>query len=172
LELATGVAYYGLRRFPESIDAFLRTIQLDPSAEQPYTFLGKMLEQAEDRLPRIKETFAVLEKSNPDSFLSCYLLAKATALEDPARSEALYRKSIHLNDGFWESHFELGVLLDREGRFEEAASQIQRAVELNPKDPAPHYRLARIYDRLGRTAEAKSERETHARLAAAVTPTR
>ena len=58
LELAAGVAYYGLRRFPEAIEAFLRTIRLDPGIEQPYVFLGRMLDQAEDKLPQITEVFA------------------------------------------------------------------------------------------------------------------
>src|SRR5215472_15878406 len=42
LELAAGVAYYGLRRFQEAIDAFLRAIRLDSTIEQPYEFLGRM----------------------------------------------------------------------------------------------------------------------------------
>src|SRR5579883_3360940 len=58
LVLARGVALYGLRRFPEAIDAFLRTIELAPDVEQPYAFLGRMLDQAEDRLPRIAQVFA------------------------------------------------------------------------------------------------------------------
>src|SRR6202021_2667153 len=51
IELATGVALYGLRRFPETIDSFLRTIQLAPDVEQPYVFLGRMIDQAEDKMP-------------------------------------------------------------------------------------------------------------------------
>ena len=51
LELARGVALYGLRRFPEAIDSFLRTIQLAPEVDQPYVFLGRMLDVAEDRTP-------------------------------------------------------------------------------------------------------------------------
>ena len=45
LELALGVAYYGLRRFDEAADAFLRTIEIAPETEQPYTFLGRILDQ-------------------------------------------------------------------------------------------------------------------------------
>ena len=49
IELATGVALYGLRRFPEAIDSFLRTIQLAPEVEQPYIFLGRMMDVAESK---------------------------------------------------------------------------------------------------------------------------
>jgi tetratricopeptide (TPR) repeat protein len=170
LELAAGVAYYGLRRFPEAIDAFLHTIRLDPAVEQPYVFLGRMLDQAEDRLPAITAAFAALAKSAPGNYLGTFLYGKSLRLENPDRAEALLRESTSRNGKFWESHFELGVLLDEQGRSAEAASEFRRATELNPDDPAAHYRLARLYDKLGKTAEARAEREVHARLTASTAP--
>jgi tetratricopeptide (TPR) repeat protein len=168
LQLAAGVSYYGLRRFPEAIDAFLRTISLDPSVEQPYVFLGRMLDQAEDRLPRILTAFSAFEKSAPQGYLAPFLTGKALALGNrPADAEAKLRRSIALNDAFSESHFELGVLLSSQRRWEGAAAEMRRAAELNPKDAATHYHLARLYDRLGKPAEAQAERDLHARLAGA-----
>lgn len=160
LTLAAGVTYYGLRRFPEAIDAFLRTAELDPAAEQSYIFLGRILDQAEDRLPRITARLAQFQKRAPESYLSNFLLGKALG------DEALLRKSIALNDGYWESHFELGVLLAGEHKHEDAARELRRAADLNPADAAAHYHLARVYDRLGKTAEAAAERQIHTRLTA------
>jgi tetratricopeptide (TPR) repeat protein len=168
LELAAGVAYYGLRRFPEAIDAFLGTIRLDPGIEQPYVFLGRMLDQAEDRLPKVIEVFAAFAKRAPENYLSGFLYAKSLRVQHPEQAEALLRKSIAGNGEFWESHFELGVLLDQQEKFADAAREMQRCIELNPNDPVPHYRLARLYDRMGKTAEARTERELHARLAGGI----
>lgn len=171
LELVAGVAYYGLRRFPEAIESFLRTIQLDGAVEQPYVFLGRMLDQAEGRLPAVTQVFAAFASRAPDNYLSNFVYGKALTMGDrPEHAEPLLRKSMAENGGYWESHFELGLLLDREKKFEEAAAEMRRAVELNPRDPVPHYHLARLYDRLGRSAEAAAERETHARLSAAAAP--
>lgn len=167
LELAAGVAYYGLRRFPEAIDAFLRTIRLDPTVERPYVFLGRVLDQAEDKLPKITEVFAAFARSQPNNYLSSFLYGKALALENPAQAEHPLRESIARNGQFWESHFELGALLEQRGAVEEAAQEIRRSIELNPTDPAPHYRLARLYDRLGKPAEARTERDLHAKLSTA-----
>lgn len=165
LELAAGVAYYGLRRFPEAIDSFLRTIELDPGIEQPYVFLGRMLDQAEARLPRITALFAEFAKRAPDNYLSTFLYAKALALgNQPGPAETLLRQSIARNGAFWESHFELGALLAGQRKWEDAAAEMQRAAQLNPRDAATHYHLARLYDRLGKPAEAAAERELHARL--------
>src|SRR5206468_4213781 len=104
-------AYYGLRRFPEAIDAFLRTIRLNRGIEQPYIFLGKMLDQAEDKLPRILEAFSAFAKNAPDNYLSSFLYGKALAAENPEQAATMLRKSVELNGAFWESHFELALLL-------------------------------------------------------------
>jgi hypothetical protein len=74
------------------------------------------------------------------------------------------RKSIAVNDDFWESHFELGGVLEARRDFAGAARESRRAAELNPKNPGVHYRLARVYDRLGKTDEAKAEHALHERL--------
>lgn len=167
LAVGAGIAYYGLRRFPESIDALLHAIELQPALEQPYAFLGRMLDQAEDRLPRIRAAFAEYARSDPDHYLSALVYGEVLAQDDPTRAEALLRKSIALDPRQAESHFELGILLDSKGRWEEAAAELKRAMELNPGDPVPHFRLARVYDRLHKPAEAKFERDLHARLSAA-----
>lgn len=166
LELAAGVAYYGLRRFPEAIDSFLQTIRLSPALEQPYLFLGRMLDQAEGRLPKIMEASAAFAKNAPDNYVSTFVYGKTLAVENPSEAAGMFRKSIASNGKFWESHFELGLLLEQAGKFQEASTEMLRVIELNPQDPAPHYRLARIYDRLGKPAEARTERELHARLSA------
>lgn len=167
LELARGVALYGLRRFPDAIDSFLRTIRLAPEVDQPYIFLGRMLDVAEDRTPVITQVLAAYAQSQPDRYISSFLYAKALAASggNADQIESLLRKSIALRNDFWESHFELGLALERKRSFDEAAKELERSVELNPNEPVPHYRLARIYDRLGKTSEANQQREIHARLA-------
>ncbi len=67
------------------------------------------------------------------------------------------RKSISLDDTWWESHYLLGILLTNRHAFAEAEKQLRRATELNPKDPAPHYRLFRALAALGKTKEAEAE---------------
>lgn len=166
IELALGVAYYGLRRFDEAATAFLRTISLAPDIEQPYVFLGKMLDQIPDKLPELTRIFAEYEKSNPSSYLGYRLHAQALDAQsgDAAAAEKLLRKAISLNDRDAQGYFELGTLMERQRRLPEAAEALERAAALNGNDAATHYRLARVYDRLGKRDAAQSEREEHARL--------
>jgi tetratricopeptide (TPR) repeat protein len=166
LTLARGVALYGLRRFREAIDAFLKTIAIAPEVEQPYIFLGRMVDSAESRLPGITHAFAAYAESQPGNALSSFVYAKALAAGsgDPAQIESLLRRSIALNGRTWESHFELGLALERRRALDEAAKELERSIELKPDAAAPHYRLARIYDRLGRSADAERQRTIHAKL--------
>jgi len=168
IELALGVAYYGERRFPDAVNSFLRTIELAPEVAQPYVFLGKMLDQAGDRLPEIERRFAEFQNANPENPTAYLLRAKAMAAagEDAAEIEKLLRKSIALKNDGWESHYELGVLLEGKRDFAGAAAELERSTKLNPEVAATHYHLARVYDRMQRPQDAARERAKHEELTA------
>jgi predicted Zn-dependent protease len=171
MQLAYGVAAYGQRRFADAIDAFLRVIVIDRAVEQPYVFLARILGQAGDRLPQVVAAFAAWEKAEPANYLAVCLHAKAlsAASGDTAEIEAKLRRSIQLNDGYWESHFELGVLLGKNREWKQAAAELTRSIELNPKVAAAHFQLARACDKLGDRERARAERAEHERLTAAET---
>jgi tetratricopeptide (TPR) repeat protein len=166
LELALGVAYYGLRRFEDAADALLRTIEIAPETEQPYMFLGKMLDQIPSRLPQVTERFAAYAAAHPASAAGYLLQAKVLDAQsiEPERALGLLEKSITLNSGDAAAHFEMGMVLDRLERFPDAVAEFERASQLAPADPAAHYRLARDYDRIGKHEAAQAEREKHAQL--------
>lgn len=166
LTLALGVARYGQRRFDDAITLFLRTIDLQPDAEQPYAFLGKMLDQAGDRLPNITADFERWAAANPSGGFAQLLLAKSLLTADPQSPRALdlLHRSTALAPDDWEAHYELGVLLESQHDYEAAAVELTAAVKLAPRQPAPHYHLARVYDRLGKPEQAKAEREIHRAL--------
>jgi tetratricopeptide (TPR) repeat protein len=166
LALALGVACYGLRRFDEAADAFLRTIEIAPETEQPYAFLGKILDQIPSRLPQVTQRFAEYEAAHPTSAAGYLLHAKALDAQalEPETALRLLEKSIAIQAGDASAHFEMGAVLDRLQRFAEAAAEFARAAELAPSDAAAHYRLARDYDRIGKHDAAQAEREKHAQL--------
>ena len=169
IELARGVALYGLRRFPETVDAFLKTIALAPDIDQPYLFLGRMLDVVEDKMPEVSGALASYASMKPNDSVSSFLYAKALLAQqaEPDQVEPLLRKSIQLNPAYWESHFELGTVLEKRSDWTGAVQEYRKSIELNAKASAPHYRLARVYERLGKTQDAVAERAVHARLEAA-----
>jgi tetratricopeptide (TPR) repeat protein len=174
LQLALGVCDYGLRRFDDAADAFLRTIAIAPEIDQPYTFLGKILDQIPSRLPQTTQRFAEYESRHPQSAAAYLLHAKALDAQSlsPDLALRLIEKSLAIEPGDASAHFEMGVVLDRLQRFADAAAEFGRAVELAPTDAAAHYRLARDYERIGKHEAAQAEREKHAELVKAQGPMR
>lgn len=174
LQLGLGVALFGARRFPEAIDSYLRVSRLAPGLEQPHYFLSRALEHAEDRIPEVRQRFKAFSEARPEHYLAPFLEAKGLlAALGPVRdaeqlteAERLLRLSIERRGNYWESHFELGVVLDRLRRFPEARASLDRAIELSPESPTPYYRLARVLARLGQTEAAEKASETHERLVA------
>jgi Flp pilus assembly protein TadD len=164
IQLALGVAYYGLRRFEEAAAQFLKTIDLAPEERQPYVFLGKMLDQAPAALGDAGSRFAAYRKAHPDDELGYLLEARNV---EPQKARELLQKAIEIAPNDAAAHLELGVLEERTQRFSEAAAELERAAALDAADPVTHYHLARVYDRLGRADRARAERETHAKLIAA-----
>jgi tetratricopeptide (TPR) repeat protein len=168
LVLALGVARYGQRRFEDAVNLFLSVIQIDSSIEQPYVFLGKMLEQAGSRLPEIIKVYEEWATANPDHAVAQLLWAKALLAADAhdPRAEQLLRRSIVLDGNNWQSHYELGVLLAGKRDYQGAATELNRSITLDPKQALPHYHLARVYDRLGEPERAKAQRQVHQQLTA------
>jgi tetratricopeptide (TPR) repeat protein len=172
IELALGVAYYGEREFPKAVDQFLRTIRLAPDVQQPYVFLGRILEHTENRLPEVTARFADYQAANPKSPLGYVLhakailsqLASANSAPDTKTAADLLQKALSLKEDDAEAHYLLGVALDRQSEFPKAAAELERSIALNPNDAAAHYRLARVYARLGRKEDAERERVIHEKL--------
>ncbi len=172
IELGAGIAYYGQRRFQDAVDAFLRAAQLAPAMEQPHAFLGRVLQHAPHRLEDAVERLRVFHAEHSKNYLGPFLygqilLAQLGAGNDPeslTEIEKLLRESLARREDFWESNFELGVLLEKKRRYDEAEGYLRRAVELNPEASKPRYRLARVYQRLGKTEAAQAERAMHRQL--------
>jgi tetratricopeptide (TPR) repeat protein len=159
LALLTGVARYGQNQPDAAIDAFLEATALDAADEQPYLFLARLIAEARDKLPGVTRRFIEYQEKTPASYLGYFLHAKALNAEfkDPEQAEKLLRKSIELNGNYWESHYELGVLLAKRDALADAEKELRRSTQLNPKDPAAHYRLFRVLAGLGKTREAEAE---------------
>ncbi len=166
IDLATGMALYGLERFPESIDALLETVQLSPEIDQPYLLLGRLLEKAGPKMPDVSAALATYVSVKPQNYMSNFLYAKALIVQNAERLqvEPLLRKSISLKSDFWESHFELGAVLEKDRDYPDAAIEYQKAVSLDAREPSPHSGLSRVYEKLGKPLQAAQQRALYTRL--------
>ena len=85
---------------------------------------------------------------------------------DQVHAERLLRTSIALKSDQWESHYELGVLLEQQRKYSDAAVELERSARINPGVADVHYHLSRVYDRLGEADKAAEQRGLHERLTA------
>ncbi len=163
IRLTLGVAYYGLRRFPEAVRLFLETIDMATDVEQPYIFLGRMLDQAGDSLPTIQTKLEAFRSRHPDNYWGSFLMAKALTFSGgtAAQIEPLLRDTIAKNGDLWEAHAELADLLNRKRDYAGAALEYERSAKLNPSESSIPFRLARVYDRLHEPEKAAAQRERH-----------
>ena len=73
------------------------------------------------------------------------------------QAEQLLRRAIALDPNGFPAHHDLGRLLVKLKKYEEAVPVLRRGAELNKKDPGVHYQLFLAYSRLRRKAEADDE---------------
>ena len=78
--------------------------------------------------------------------------------------ESLWRDTLEKNPQAWMAHHNLGMELDRQGRYEEARQHYQAAVKLRPSHYRAHHKLGRSLAREGRLDEAIAHFQTAIRL--------
>ena len=74
------------------------------------------------------------------------------------------KRAIELDPKSFPSYHDLGRLLVKLRRYDEAVPLLQRGVELNAKDPGVHYQLFLAYSRLKKKDEADRELAEFKRL--------
>jgi tetratricopeptide (TPR) repeat protein len=147
-----------------AVDSYVQAVKLDPQA--PESLLGLAI--AQTNLLQNREAVATFEKGlrlfpRHARFYAEYskmLLLPWASGEIPgaaARAEQLLRKAIQLDGKMELARFELGNLLVKEKRFEEALPHLQMAAKLDARKAETHFILARAYRALDRTEEAASE---------------
>jgi tetratricopeptide (TPR) repeat protein len=66
-------------------------------------------------------------------------------------------ESVALNPGFYNSHYNLGVVLEQLQDAAGAREQFQRAIEVGDNEPELRFELAKVLRTLGRTEEAQAQ---------------
>lgn len=172
---AAAVAEPALRRFPREPAVYARLSVLYkmvrsraeveqlcrqwqtalPQASEPYWVLGKvqvadghieegirLYEQALAREPERAEYLSFLAQA----------LARRGAPGDLPRALDLFGRAVRKAPQDASARFQLGLLLQRLGRLEEARDQMLRALDLDPHQPPPYNSLVQIAGQLHRSA--------------------
>ena len=78
-----------------------------------------------------------------------------------AGAEGMYRRVVGLDSTVADGYYQLGVVLDDEGRYEEAVSSYRRVLALDPGRVEVHSNLGVTYYNMGRYRESLEEFEAY-----------
>jgi protein O-mannosyl-transferase len=100
-----------------------------------------------------------------DNHVAHHNLATALAMDgDLVGAERHYREALRIRPGYVEARSAFGVVLERQGRLQEALVQQQEALRLAPSSADVHFNLGLLWARLGRPSEAAARYADAVRL--------
>lgn len=91
----------------------------------------------------------------PTHALALYSVGKCLEdVRDHAAAEVAYKQSLACDDGYYDTHLNLGGVLQTQGKFHEAIEHFKRAAELDPQRAAAWNNLGMALKELGMFAES------------------
>jgi len=154
-----GVLYLQLNRLPEAAELFAQVVKLDEGFSVGRLNLGVVLHRQGKDNEAVQTLAPLYEKdrsmkgvtlSYADALLGVAELAKAEQVLRGALNE-----STNDNPAQVDIHFKLGVLLNRQDRFDEAAVELRKAVTINDTAANAHLLLGATLLQLNRLDEAE-----------------
>ena len=172
--IGLGIALYTRNSYDAAIEALCHASDLEPTDPRPYVYLGKMYNVSKGRGDEVAKRMQRFMETNPDNPLAYYYgglsLWKGphgdTQGIDEARVEALFKKSLALDPQSADTHLQLGILYHDQRREQDAISEFEAAIRLNPDDPETHYHLAQAYLRTGDKERGEEELRVYEKLRA------
>lgn len=166
---ALGTAFLGGALYEQAARRLCDASDLDPTAAEPYMFLGNLEIVSPTPLACIQPRLSRFVEQQPDSALANYYYAMALSKNQEQRPdpqiqqqvEALLEKAIMLDSQCGDAYLQLGILNSSQHHLEKAVKYYASAIRVNPKLSEAHYRLGLAYDRLHQPEKAKAEFALH-----------
>jgi tetratricopeptide (TPR) repeat protein len=131
---AVGAVLLNVGRFPDAQAEFQKAVELDPTYADAYHNLGSTYAEQgkwEEAITAYKKALAQTIYSTPETTYNNLGYAY-WALDRRTEAEEAFRAALQLEPKLVPSHFWLGVLLQKEGRKDEAKLHFQAARDLEP----------------------------------------
>jgi tetratricopeptide (TPR) repeat protein len=106
-----------------------------------------------------KELQAELEIDPANAGAEYVLGELARQAQDAPEAIKHFSKATEFDRNFADAYLGLGMALLAEKKYQEAVAPLEKAVKLQPENPAGHYSLATAYARTGRREDADKEFE-------------
>jgi len=127
----------------EALPHFKKAIDLDPNFAQAHAYLGFVLPGSEGLAALDKA--AKLSANLPEAERVTIEAIVAERKGDDAKSGELTKKLVGLVPGDWRAHWYIGERASMQHQFDDASTELKKAVELNPKAGAVYNQLGYTY---------------------------
>jgi tetratricopeptide (TPR) repeat protein len=155
--MLAGEALDGMKQTPEAIVEFQAAEKAAPTEPNVHFGLGYLLWK-EHRYQEAEGEFTLEIENEPmHAAALAYLGDTEMKLEHAAEAEADLRRALHQPGAIELAWLDLGIVLADEGKKDEAATDFEQAIRMDPNGVDAHWRLARLYQSMGKTEEAKGE---------------
>jgi len=171
MTVGLGVALYAANEYDEAVRVLCTAVDLDPKDQRSIQFLGRasrvspaLAEEVDRRLKDFAERYPDNAATNYFYALGLWERGGGAEHMNLAQIERLLHKAEILSPGWYEPHYQLGVLYESEARYPDALREMNRAVKIDPDFFPAHYRLAVLYNRTGERDKATAEASLVRRL--------
>jgi len=152
---------YTLNYFQPALDAFQRSLQLDPFSVKAENNLGLALEglnRVDDAISAYRKAIAMQAASSHPSEQP--LLNLATVLIDRNQLDKalpLLQQATQIAPNDWKILAQLGRLYTAKGDLGAARKVLEQAVVIEPQRGSLHYQLGQVYKKSGESEKAQAE---------------
>ncbi len=131
---AVGAVLLNVGRFPDAQAEFQKAVELDPTYADAFHNLGSAFAEQgkwDEAIAAYKKALAQTIYASPENTYNNLGYAY-WALDRRKEAEEAFRAALQLEPKLVPSHFWLGVLLEKEGRKDEAKTHLRAARDLEP----------------------------------------
>ena len=152
---------YDAQNYVAAIARLQRVIELDPNMMRAYDTLGLCFDYLGKFDQAVKHYNRAVELNRqqlkPSPWPHVDLATSLISLNLLAQAEQSLREALGYDPRLPQAHYQLGRVLEMQGRYEAAVQSLNQAAALDPAYPEPHYLLGRIHHRLGDDSLSKAE---------------
>jgi len=164
------LTYHKENRYGAARELYERVLELDPQYHSVRLFYGWCLYYLGELGPAraMFEAFLAAKPDYPDAIFALGLIDFDSDEIESARARFL--EAIELAEQKGDTRTEaksrarLADLLVRTGKLAAARAELERSIELNPRNYEAHFKLSRVLDRLGDSAGAAAARARHQQM--------